>query len=207
MPNKSTLPWLARRVAREWRMKLWLGAALAVFFCAGYFGLQRLRPTGGTLPLMFLDRWAGFSPGWAWAYQSVYLLFPTAWLAGSRGDLWRYAAGFVGVSLVGFACFWMWPVAAPRPGGTYGGIYGWVIGYDGLTNSIPSLHVALATYAALFAARNLPRRKPLAVALAAWVALIAWATLATKQHYALDLLPAVPLGWAGHRLAFGAGAA
>ena len=206
MPSDPTFPWLARRIAREWRMKLWLGAALAIFFCAGYFGLQRLRPTGRTLPLIFLDRWTGFSPAWAWAYQSIYLLFPTAWLAGTRGELWRYAAGFVGVSLVGFACFWAWPVAGPRPAGLHGSMYGWVVGYDGPTNSIPSLHVALATFCALFAARMLRAHKWAGPALAAWVALIAWATLATKQHYALDLLPAVPLGWAGYRLAFGAGA-
>ena len=198
---------IANRVAVEWRMKAWLGVALTGFFCAGYFGLQRWLPAGRALPLTFLDRWAGFSPGWAWAYQSIYLLFPTAWLAGSRRELWRYAAGFVGIALVGFACFWAWPVAAPRPAGEHGGMYGWLLTYDGLTNSFPSLHVALGVFGALFAARCLPQVRWLPICLAAWVVLIAWATLATKQHYAVDLLPAGPLGWAGYRLAFGAGAA
>src|SRR5687767_10177148 len=91
------------RLRTEWRMKIWLGAGLTLFVCAGYFATQHLAlrdPT--TLSLSIIDRAIAFSPNWTFAYFSLYLLLPTAWLAASREQLWRYAAGMVAMSLVAF---------------------------------------------------------------------------------------------------------
>ena len=78
---------ILRRVLSESHTKLWLGALLGVAFCAGYFALQRvpIRPPT-TFRQTWLDDAVGFSPGWAWAYVSLYLLLPTAWLAPTRHD-------------------------------------------------------------------------------------------------------------------------
>jgi hypothetical protein len=107
---------VASQVFRHWPMKLWLGSALTAVFCVGYFTIERYPSRPPThLPLSSVDRWVGFSPGWAVVYQSLYLLTPLGWLARTREELWRYAAGFLFVTLVGFACFVAWPVAGPRP--------------------------------------------------------------------------------------------
>jgi membrane-associated phospholipid phosphatase len=193
---------IVARLRFEWWTKVWLGAVLGVAFCGGYFAIQRAPVRdAGTLEPSPLDRAIPFSPGWVWVYQSVYLLFPSAWLARTRQDLRRYAAGFLLITAVGFAFFLVWPVAAPRPAdGPRTGMYGLLVSYDGLTNTFPSLHVALATYAACFAASVLDgrARRASAVVLSAWVTLIAYATLATKQHYFVDVPAGVLLGWLGH---------
>jgi membrane-associated phospholipid phosphatase len=189
------------RLRSHRRLKHWIGTLLTIVFCAGYFALQRwpLRPVQ-TLELTWIDRAIAFSPGWVWVYQSVYLLLTSAWLARTRDQLHRYAAGFLFVTMIGFAFFLAWPIAAPRPADApRTGMFGLLLAYDGLVNCFPSLHVALATYAACFAAHVLDRRPRWVVAvLAAWVALICYATLATKQHYFVDVPAGLLLGWLGH---------
>lgn len=184
-------------------MKVWLGVVLGVLFWLGYFTVQRLpvRPVTTLDPTWFDDA-VGFSPTWVWPYLSIYLLFPTAWLALTRDDLRRYAAGFVAVSLVSFAFFLAWPVHGPRPDDApLVGIYGLLITLDSPLNSFPSLHMSLATYAACFAVSVLHGRAGrIAAALlgAAWVLLIGYATVATKQHYAVDAAAGVALGLLAH---------
>lgn len=199
---------LQHRLLREWRMKVWLGALLAIYFCVGYFGIQQLNPLRPPLrlPLIGPDRWIGFSPGWVWVYQSVYLMLPAAWLAQTREQLWRYAAGFILVTSIAFACFLVWPVTGPRPDDASlsgGGLYSLLVRYDRPTNCLPSLHVALAVYSVLFAVRILRIASVQVMSLLAiWTLLIACSTLATRQHYFLDLPPGVLLGWIGHRAAW-----
>jgi membrane-associated phospholipid phosphatase len=197
---------LVRQCLHLWPTKLWLGTLLTVLFCAGYFAIQHhpLRPVT-TLPPSFIDRAISFSSGWTWVYQSMYLMLPFAWLARTRGDLAQYAIGLALVAVGGFAFFLIWPVAGPRPGGIatiQGTAYALLVRYDAPTNSFPSLHIALAVYTACFALSMIDAtraRRPLAIVLTLWIALIAYATLATKQHYAIDLTPGALLGWLAHR--------
>jgi membrane-associated phospholipid phosphatase len=63
-------------------------------------------------------------------------------------------------------------------------------GVDATGNACPSLHVAAATFSALWLERllrelSLPRSWRIANAL--WYALIVWSTLATKQHVWWDV--------------------
>ena len=192
----------------QWRLKAALSLGLTVMFLAPYITLQRviLLPvrTLGTTPI---DDAVGFDPRWVWAYQSVYLLIVVVpWLATSQTQLARYARGFVLLSSVGFLCFLLFPVAGPRPEVVpTTGMFGWLIWYDTPTNTIPSLHVGLAGYTLLFGARisegrlAWSLRRPLLSVGAAWAGAIAYAALATKQHYAVDLPPGVLLAWVAHR--------
>jgi len=71
-------------------------------------------------------------------------------------------------------------------------------------NSFPSLHVGLAVYTVLFAARvsrgrmRTAARWWLVSAAWLWTALIAYAALATKQHYAIDLPAGALVAYACH---------
>jgi membrane-associated phospholipid phosphatase len=106
-----------------------------------------------------------------------------------------------------FLCF---PVEGPRPAPMDGHhpLYRWLVGVDRPTNSLPSLHAGLTVYSLLFAARALrgALRPSTRVALGAigalWGAAILYSTLATKQHWALDLPPGVLLAAGAHALAW-----
>jgi hypothetical protein len=201
---------VAARTRAQWRLKAALSAALTVLFAVPYFTLQRvaLFPVR-RLELTSLDQAIPFDPRWVWVYQSVYVLIALVpWLATTREQLLRYTRGFVCLSLVSFACFLLFPVAAPRPEILpTTGMFAWLVWYDGSTNTFPSLHVGLATYTLWFGAQTVRgalaagvRRRLLMVG-AIWVTAIAYAAVATKQHYVVDL-PAglitavVAHGWA-----------
>jgi membrane-associated phospholipid phosphatase len=220
---------VSERFRAHARLKVLMTVVLLVAFSVPYFALQRfplLAPR--VLPLSALDVLVPFRPEWTLVYQSLYLLMPaTAWLADSATSLMRYARGFLALSAAGFLVFLLFPVVGPRPAHDAQGLYALVVRYDTPLNSFPSLHVALAVYSWLFARRLAagaslaaqaqpirrwgPRVQPIRrwgprvlVALAAaWTVAIAYSTLATKQHYAVDLAPAVLLALAAHRWAFG----
>jgi PAP2 superfamily len=202
---------IVRRALAEFPLKLALSLALAVFFCVPYFVLQAtpLFPVR-TLSLTWIDRAVAFSPGWVWVYQSVYLLIAAVpWLATRRDLLLRYARGFVVLSSFAFACFLFVPVAGPRPAEIpTSGMFALLVSYDGPLNAFPSLHCGLATYTIMLAAEisrdSLPARRRQVVlgALVFWLLSICYATLATKQHYVVDVPPGILLGWLGHRWAW-----
>ena len=196
---------LIERLRSHWPLKLWLGLLLGTFFCAGYFTLQRVTiREPRTFELTAVDRWTGFSPAWVWAYQSWYLLLPLAWFAETREQLHRYALGFVLTTVVGFAFFLFWPVKGPRPDQVrLDGMYALLVSYDTPLNTFPSLHVALSTYSVcFFAAVTGKAARSWVVVLAAWVLLVCYSTLATKQHYFVDLPAGVLLAVVAHTIAW-----
>lgn len=202
---------IARRILSELPLKLRLSAALTIYFCVPYFLLQAapVFPVR-SLPLTFLDRAVGFSPDWVWVYQSVYLLIAVVpWLAVSRDALLRYARGFVWLSSMAFAWFLFVPVAGPRPAEVPAdGMFALLTSYDSPLNAFPSLHCGLAAYTVLLAAEMsrdglpAPRRRVAIGLLAFWLLWICYATVATKQHYVVDVPPGLLLGWLCHRLAW-----
>ena len=191
------------RICSHWRAKLWLGAVLTILFCAGYFALQHVHlGTPRTFVPSVVDEWVLFSPTWAVVYFSMYPMLALAWLATTRAQLTRYAVGLAIIAAIGFTCFFVFPVAGPRADTEGGGLLALLHRIDSPLNSFPSLHVALAVYSACFCAHVLGRRRPwLAAGLSVWVVLIAYSTLATRQHYFIDLPPGAALGWFGHAAA------
>jgi len=198
-------------VTAYWREKLavWLG--LAVGICVPYFGLQRVD----TFPLLrvpetALDRAIAFQPEWIWVYLSIALLVPLApALAPDTAALRRYAVGLTGLCLPCFVLFWLLPVEGPRPAVVPDhAVYGWTVSVDASTNSLPSLHAGLAVFSLLFIGRMLARHPEARVRLAwqgvgwLWGAAILYSTLATKQHWLVDLPVGVAIAWGAHRLAW-----
>ena len=202
---------LARALAAHWQLKVQLSLALTLFFCVPYFALQRFPLFAPVrLPLSVTDHAIGFAPGWVWIYQSAYLLLSLVpWMVESADHLKRYASGFVWVSAVGFAFFLLLPIEGPRPHVVSGDVmFRALVAYDAPLNSFPSLHVGLSVYTVMFAARTIctqlspPARVAVIFVLSIWSGAIAFAALATKQHYAVDLAAGALLAWACHRAAW-----
>lgn len=196
------------RVRCHPRHKLVLLVALPVLFGLGYFPLQHVTLfTPTTFSLTALDRAIPFAPEWIYAYQSLYLLMPLAPLLATRKEqLARYTEGFAWLAAVSFLIFLLYPVVSPRPDGVTGvAAFDLLTRYEGKLNAFPSLHAGLCAYTLIFAFRAF--RKEISTAFGrrlfflglAWGGVILYATLATKQHYAVDLPAGIVLAWSSHR--------
>ncbi len=188
---------LAERVRTCARLKAALLVALTTLFCVPYVYLAHyaMFPVHD-LPLTPLDHWAGFDTRWVWVYQSIYLITATLpWLASSRAQLMRYIHGFTILVIVCFAIYIFFPVRVPRPGvDSPTGMYWVLLLYDGPYNAFPSLHAGFLYYTLAFARRVYGRpSRGIAAGLIIWSALILWSTLATKEHYFIDLVAGIAL--------------
>jgi membrane-associated phospholipid phosphatase len=197
---------LLNRMRAHWGTKLWLGILLSLVCCTGYFGLQHypLRPAI-RFSQTFIDQSIPFQPGWVWVYESLYLILPVAWVVETPDQMRRYCLGCAGIIFCGFLFFAVWPVEGPRPAQPCdNAMYRLMVQVDGPTNSFPSLHMALATYTAFVtvAVTSGWLRRVLLVIMPVWVALIGYSTMATKQHYWVDVMAGVALGWAAYFLAW-----
>ena len=199
---------IARSLIACFELKLRLYLVLSAVFCGPYFAIQRLAwlPPHVLSPNI-MDRAAGFHPETIYLYQSVYLLIPVfPFLAGSREELFRYTKGFLWLCAVCFVTFIYFPVLGPRPESAQGNWMTQIVyTYDKNLNVFPSLHAGLAVYSVLFGfaiSRIQPPLRKLAIVGAVWAGTIMVSTLTTKQHYFVDLPPAVVLAWIAHRWAW-----
>ena len=200
-----------RRLGSHAGLKAAMMIALPILFHVGYVGLQKVSLfSPRTLPLSWLDRSIGFQPDWVYIYLSLYLFLPIApWLAVRRADLIRYIHGFLWLIGISFIVFLFFPVEAARPdGASADGMYAFLIRYEGKLNAFPSLHAGLMMYTALFGYSVLrgvlsPSWGRAAILGAViWGAGILYATIATKQHYAIDLPAGMFLAWLCHHWAW-----
>lgn len=185
-----------------------LTVLLNLLFWIGYGWLGRhacfplRRP-----PLIWLDHTVPFQPRpWGWIYLSQFLFTSIMpWLLTKKAGVIRYAIGVAGLSAASFLIFFFFPVAAPRvvdlPSD---GPMAWIISYDGPLNAFPSLHAGFLVYTGLLAWRMFGRVMPPAAAVSGfiWGGLILYSTLATRQHYALDLVAGAVLGCAADWIAW-----
>jgi membrane-associated phospholipid phosphatase len=104
--------------------------------------------------------------------------------------MWRFGFGFTLLSCLSFACFLLFPVTGPRPLNTgHSWLYQTVVLCDKPLNSFPSLHAGLLAYTLAFGWRMTRQWVPrwAVVAMLIWAGLILYSTMATKEHYAIDL--------------------
>jgi membrane-associated phospholipid phosphatase len=207
-----------RRLQTHGRLKLLLTAFVNLLFWGGYSLLARhaFFPLW-TPPRTWLDDAIPFRPEpWAWVYLSQFVAAGVLpWLIDTKDGLRRYVVGLAWMSAVSFALFALFPVASPRvDGGEAGrGAMSLVLAYDGTLNAFPSLHAAFLVYLARLGTRLFRGAIPWWVASVAfaWGAAILYATIATRQHYAIDLVAGAAIGlgadWIAWRRAAGVRAA
>lgn len=184
---------------------------LSVGICVPYFGLQHVGVREAREAWITpLDLRIAFEPRWIWVYASLALLVPLAPLAtATREGLSRYAHGLAWLCLASFVVFLLVPIAGPRPAQLpQDGLYAMIVAVDRPTNSLPSLHAGLTAYSLLHIRRitqhtvSRPAWLVLAVLGAFWGVGIVYSTLATKQHWVIDLPGGLALAWAAHAWAW-----
>lgn len=196
------------RLAALWPSKLRWTVALSVVFWTPYLFLSRhaFFPLH-KLPTLWIDQRIQFQPvAWVWVYLSAYPLTAlVAWLITAHRELRRFGVGLMTLSAASFVIFMLFPVASPRPARMDASpFFVFVAAIDGPLNSFPSLHAGVVAYACAAARRlTLPSaNRGWTLLFSGWAALILYSTLATKQHYALDLLAGGILGWTAQSIVF-----
>jgi hypothetical protein len=175
---------------------------LGSIWAIGYFTIgARTHPGPGLDPSTAVDAWIPFV-GWAvWPYLLgiVGIVLPVA-IVRSSGLFIRTAVAYAIVIAASFVCFVLLPTnaAALRQHAYTAGLdpltvrtIGLVYAIDPPTNMLPSLHVSLATLAALSVSREYATFQPWA--LGGWLILSASVCL-VKQHSAIDALTGALLG-------------
>lgn len=179
-------------------LKLIAGVIFSGLF-SGVFQLLQRTPFGEAVVWRECWTWSAlpFSDAWTLPYLSLFPLIALAWFAQPDWrELRRFLTAMLGAALVGWVAFLLFPTASVRPpvAGT-GLIYQWMVALDRPTNSCPALHSAFATVAAVGLAHGASRVGPvLRFAVWAWVALIAVATVALRQHTDFDVLAGFAVG-------------
>jgi membrane-associated phospholipid phosphatase len=170
-------------------------------FFIGYFYLQR-HPTGTpiTMPVTTLDLLIPFQPHALLAYVSLWIYVGAGpGLQRTFTEIAVYSLWMGGLCITGLAIFYFWPTQTPAltldPSTT--SAFTVLHRLDKAGNACPSMHVA----AAIFTFGRIDEvlrstRSPLWLRLvnAAWFVVIAYSTLAVKQHVALDVAAGALLG-------------
>lgn len=200
-PPPPLSPLLAARLRTFWLAKpLGMTAGMSVFFLVYFAILRHPKFPVFTMPLTAPDHWVAFQPGALLLYVSLWLYVPLlpAFLDKPR-DLLRYALAAVAMAVFGLGCFLVWPTAAPAPAIDWAQYpsMAFLKSVDGSGNACPSLHVAFAAFTAAGFQRLLREIQAGSLLLLLnllWSFGIAYSTMATRQHVALDVLAGTLLG-------------
>ena len=191
------------RLRRHWWLKA-SGVSLFMwgFFVAYFYLLRHPAYPVTQMPLTALDRAIPLQPGALAAYVSLwlYVSIPPGLMRSLR-ELIVYGLWAGGLCLAGLAFFYFVPTAVPplvvgvdlaqHPS------FAMLAGVDAAGNACPSLHVASAIFAALWidrVLRDVRAPRLLRGLNGGWFFLIAYSTLAIKQHVVLDVLAGALLG-------------
>ncbi|WP_228273742.1 phosphatase PAP2 family protein [Rhodocyclus tenuis] len=172
----------------------------AVFFGAYIYLLRNPAGEVFTMPVTAIDRLVTFEPGALLIYLSlwVYVSLPPV-LMPTRREIIEYGVWIGGLCLIALTIFYFWPNAVP-PANIDWAVYpgmAFLKGVDAAGNACPSLHVATAVFSAywlhwLLPAAGIGRTGNLISTV--WCVAIAYSTLATKQHVAVDVFAGTALG-------------
>ena len=105
------------------------------------------------------------------------------------------------ISLASFVVFFVFPVHAPKPLVADPRGMDWLLQlYDAPYNSLPSLHAALLVYTIAIGRRVVGDAAPRGLwsAVIVWAGLILYATIATREHYAIDIVAGAALALVVH---------
>lgn len=169
-----------------------------------YFWAQRRRWFEARYLTTRFDDLVSYDPRWVWVYSGLY--YPMIVLAALSVPDWTSFAHITACYLCLLAvqvCFFLFlPVQIPsewrllwrsRWEGTLSQKFlDLVWSFDKLRNSMPSMHVSVATMTDLVIWQQWPWLGHIAIA---FPVLIAISALKTKQHYVVDVVPGAVLGW------------
>jgi len=202
-PARAGLRQIAPRVLTWFWLKTFGVTAFIWLFFVGYFHLLRNpRHEPFVMPLTALDAAIPFAPAALWAYLSLwfYVGIPPGMMLSLR-ELLRYGAWAAALCLTGLAFFYLLPTAVPAPAlsidVTQHRAFAVLQGVDAAGNACPSMHVASAVFTALWLWRLLGEihaQRWLQGLNLAWVLLIVYSTVATRQHVVLDVVAGAALG-------------
>lgn len=183
----------------------WLKAAgttvfITLFFIAYVHLLKNPSGVVTEMPVLWLDEAVGVQTLALPLYLSlwVYVSLPTLLLF-TFAELAAFGLAAALLCLFGLTCFYFWPTAVPPANidwGQYPG-FAFMKGIDAAGNACPSLHVATAVFSACWLQALLRRIDAPAWLNQAnwlWCLGIAYSTLATKQHVAVDMVAGIALG-------------
>ena len=201
MSDPSKIHRVAPIVLAHFWFKMFATMAYTLVFFVGYvYLLKHPAFETFTVPVIWLDRVIAFNPAALPMYLSlwVYVSIPPI-LMRTRRQIVTYGVRITTLCLVAFAIFYFWPNAVPPANidwAEYPGV-AFLKGVDAAGNACPSLHVGTAVFSAMwlhwrFKSLGLGRGWQCANVL--WCAAIAYSTLATKQHVAVDVIAGVALG-------------
>ena len=204
LPPGSSRSWaadLALRIRQHLVLKTVAISAFMWVFFIGYFHVLRhpVHPVT-VMPVTALDRLIPFQPQALAAYVSLWLYVGIApGLLLTLREIIGYGIWIALLCLAGLACFHAWPTTVPALGLDVSGHAGFALlqGVDATGNACPSLHVATATFTAIWVDHLLRQvQVPSALRLlnGFWFAAVGYSTLATKQHLVLDALAGAILG-------------
>lgn len=171
-----------------------------------YFWCQRQSFYAPRYLVTALDSRIAFDPRWVWVYSGLYypMILLAALSQASWGDYARTVGGFLFLLACQMFFFLRFPVAIPADWRDAPAVHAsrsrfpksmrfldTVWHYDKLRNSMPSMHVSVATMVDLTISANWP-----------WFAWVGWlfpvligaSALKTKQHYVVDVLPGAAMG-------------
>jgi membrane-associated phospholipid phosphatase len=166
-----------------------------------YFFAQRQRWYPARRLETRFDAMISYDPRWVWVYSGLY--YPMILLAGGVQTTWHDYAWTVGCFLTLLAVqvpiFLFFPIEIPaswreQPAwvGTRSQQFMDVVwSLDKLRNSMPSMHVSMATVVDLTIGRASPILGYICVI---FPVLIAVSALKTKQHYVVDVVPGAVIG-------------
>jgi membrane-associated phospholipid phosphatase len=172
----------------------------ALFFVGYFYVQQHPLHMPITIPATSLDRLISYQPQLLSAYVSLWIYVGAGpGLQRSFSEVAAYTLWMAALCLTGLAIFYFWPTQVPplTPGTATGSGLILLHRLDETGNACPSMHVATATFTLLRLDEVLrSTRAPLSLRLvnSAWFVVIAYSTLAIKQHMALDVAAGALLG-------------
>jgi membrane-associated phospholipid phosphatase len=175
-----------------------------------YFFVQR-RHRGNPIEFVCaLDDKIPFWPQWVWIYSGLYypIIILLVFTNRSFAQFNYTVFSFITLLIMQLAIFFIFPVKIPERWRDYNRedslstrFLGLVHTYDGLPNSIPSMHVSVSMLTALHLYQNLiPDAGHYAQLAFLFPILIAISSIFTKQHYVVDLLPGALFGYINFEL-------
>ena len=157
-----------------------------------------------------IDDYIPFRPEWVWVYSGLYypIILVLVFTIKTFSQFSYTVFSFITLLVMQVTAFFFFPVKIPdrwrdydRDASRSARFLALVHTYDGLPNSIPSMHVSVATLTALHLQQNLMLETG-GYSLLAFLfpLLIAISSLFTKQHYVVDLAPGAVVGYINYEI-------